>query len=143
MFRPAVLLGMLLIACLAAGCGGSSGYHMSGNATFNGKPIPVGRIYFMPDGSKGNTGAASSADIKDGKYDTSAGGQGAVGGPMIVKIEGFDGVKTDEDRPSGNPLFAFYETPFDMPKGSSTKDFDVPASAVSAQPPTAPQIVVP
>jgi len=135
---------LLFLLCAALlGCGGSSGYHISGNATFNGKPIPVGKIYFTPDAAKKNTGAAGWADIKDGKYDTrSSGGMGIIGGPTLVRIEGSDGVKLDEERPNGTPLFAYYETPVDLPKSNSTKDFDVPASAASATPPSAPPTTI-
>jgi hypothetical protein len=95
----------------------------------------------MPDESKGNTGATGYADIKDGAYDTSApGGRGVIGGPMIVTIDGLD-PNAPPDKPAkgqkGEPsedvsaklLFAQYETNADLPKSSSTKDFEVPAEA--------------
>ncbi len=112
---------------------------MSGKVTFKGQPIPAGKIYFIPDASKGNTGATGYADIKDGSYDTSAsGGSGSIGGPMIVSIEGIDPAakpdKIDKDDKSGEilvkSLFPRYETPVDMPKSAETKDFDVPAAAI-------------
>jgi len=115
---------------------------VSGKVTFHGKPIPLGKIYFIPDGSKGNTGAAGYADIKDGEYDTKGqGGKGMIGGPMLVRIEGVDGVKIDEERPNGNPLFPAYETQVDMPKSSTTKEFDVPLSAKDRKPDVRPIIV--
>lgn len=129
------LVGVAVVLGLLSGCGDSSGLNrLSGNVTFNKQPIPIGKIYFEPDGSKGNTGAAGFADIKDGKYDTSAtGGQGVIGGPSIVRIEGFDGVKLDEERINGMPLFPVYRTTAELPKGSGTMDFDVPADAVKAK----------
>jgi hypothetical protein len=126
-----------VLACsLALGCGGGpTVYRISGNVTFAGKPIPVGRIYFTPDSSKGNIGLTGYADIKDGKYDSSvSGGRGIAGGATVVRIEGSDGVKIDEERPAGNALFPAYETSVELPKSSSTKDFDVPAAAATAQP---------
>jgi hypothetical protein len=136
----------LLASALILGCGGdgASRFNVSGSATFAGKPIPVGKIYFTPDAAKGNSGAAGYADIKDGKFSTaSAGGMGTIGGAMLVRIEGADGIALDEDRPNGNPLFTFYEVAVEFPKESTTKDFDVPADAAKAQPPDARQLVTP
>jgi hypothetical protein len=134
----------LLVAVLSfciTGCGGGPKlYRVSGNVTFAGKPIPEGKIYFTPDGAKENSGAPGFANIKDGKYDTSgAGGQGHGGGPMAVRIEGSSGIGSADDAVSVPPLFQPYETTADLPKSSTTKDFDVPASAADAKPLTAPQ----
>lgn len=138
-------LGLFPIVVMTAamlGCGASDGYRVSGKATFEGKPIPIGRIYFTPDASKQNTGAAGYATIKDGTYDTSAeGGMGVLGGPMIVKIEGSDGVRTDDEHPFGNQLFYAHEVPVDLPKSSTTKDFDVPSTAVNPPPPPRQEVV--
>jgi hypothetical protein len=146
MSRVSLVLVVLTVVAVC-GCGAGDGatrYAIAGNVTFAGKPIPTGKIYFTPDGAKGNTGAAGYADIKEGKYDTSkTGGMGNIGGAMLVRIEGADGVPLDEDRPSGTPLFTFYETAVELPKENTTKDFDVPAAAASAQAPTAPPLVVP
>jgi hypothetical protein len=138
-----------LLFCLPLGCGGGGTTHVSGKITFMGNPVPAGKIYFVPDASKGNSGPTGYADIKDGKYDTSkTGGKAPVSGPVIIAIEGID--------PSGPPdkaespdvtaklLFARYEMPFDVPKSSTTKDIDVPESAAKA--PAAPKeraIIIP
>lgn len=123
-----------------AGCGGSGTgrYHVSGKATYAGKPIPFGRIYFDPDLAKKNDGLQGTADIKDGLYDTARSGQGTTGGAVIVRIEGFDGVSTDPDRPSGKPLFPNYQTAVELPRQNTTRDFDVPAAA--ARPGGAPPV---
>src|SRR5205807_6772258 len=86
--RPG-LCAALVAACLAApGCGGSRGVEVSGEVTFDGKPVPAGRIYFNPDVTKGNDGPQGYAEIHDGKFDTSKGGKGACGGPTVVVISG-------------------------------------------------------
>jgi hypothetical protein len=123
------------------GCSGEVGYHASGKVTFDGKPIPVGKIYFVPDTGKGNSGATGFADIKDGAYDTaSATGKKHIGGPMIVKIEGFDPAAKGPESPDDTSgevtiksLFPTYETPAELAKSGGTKDFDVPASAADRQ----------
>src|SRR5262245_56252175 len=73
--------------------GNSKASHVSGNITFDGKPVPAGKVYILPDGSKGNSGVSGFADIKDGKYNTKLpGGQAAAPGAVIFAIEGIDPV---------------------------------------------------
>ncbi len=136
--RPLALrLAGLMFATLALGCGDGKGYRITGKVTFKGQPVPVGKIYFNPDGSKGNTGPSGYADIKNGEYDTSAaGGRGFIGGPAIIAVEGFDPNakgKSDKDDKSGEvlikSLFPRYETSVELPKSSTTKDIEVPADA--------------
>lgn len=139
--RGTILLGLLsaVACCFAIGCGGNKGYRVSGKVTFKGLPIPSGKIYFIPDSSKGNKGPTGYADIKDGAYDTDApGGNGSIGGPMIVKIEGIDNSGPARADPSGEitarSLFPPYEVKMDLPKEVTTKDIDVPADAVKGPP---------
>ncbi|MDY3561226.1 hypothetical protein R5W23_002488 [Gemmata sp. JC673] len=132
------------VACaLAVGCGGDGTHRVSGTVTFKGQPVPVGKIYFTPDATKGGSGPSGYADIKDGKYDTaSAGGHGAPAGAVVISIEAFDPNakpdKVDKSDTSGEvlikSLFPRYEVQADLPASSSTKDVDVPASAATAKP---------
>jgi hypothetical protein len=138
-----ILAAMGLFVFALTGCGSDEPplYHLSGTVTFDGKPIPQGQIYFEPDGSKGNSGAAGFAVIEDGKFDTSAeGGKGHVSGPMTVRIEGQDPAATvvqDPNVTSGEeivkPLFPPYETTADLPKEDSTQEFAVPAEAAKVK----------
>jgi len=135
----AVLVAFALLAC--AGCGGDLGYDISGKVTFDGKPIPQGKIYFSPDGAKNNKGGTGYADIKDGSYNTaSPGGKKHVGGPMQIMIEGSDPSQKIEDPVNGEmtikSLFPGYQTSADLDKKKSTKDFDVPATAAEQKPST-------
>lgn len=122
---------------LLSGCGGDSGYDVAGNVTFDGKPIPAGKIYFMPDGSKGNSGATGYAKIVNGAFDTSAeGGKPIAGGSMIVGVEGLDPSATAAqaagDTSGEEPvkaLFPYYKMPAELPEEDTTQDFNVPASA--------------
>jgi hypothetical protein len=130
---PALLCGLLF------GCGGSKTVRVSGKVTFQGKPVPSGKIYFIPDGSKGATGPTGYADIKNGEYDTSSsGGSGATPGPVIVAIEGLDPSAPPDKPKKGEEvseeatvkvLFPRYEITFDVPAESTTKDIEVPADA--------------
>jgi hypothetical protein len=140
------------------GCGGNKTYRVSGKVTFNGANVPSGKIYFKPDGSKGNTGPTGYANIVDGQYDTdAAGGSGAVAGPVIISIDGVDpnapadgkadksekGNKSEEA--TAKLLFARYETAAEFPDSASTKDIDVPAEAAKGptQPKKKPGEIVP
>ncbi len=112
---------------LAVGCGGPGGperFHLSGTVTHDGQPIPAGEIAFEPDSSKGNTGPAAYAPIKDGTYATPS-RKGTVGGPHVVRINGSDG-KASGESPLGQMLFPEYRTTADLPKESAEQNFDVP-----------------
>lgn len=130
-------LAAVAVASAVCGCGGDAGpdrYDVSGTVTFNGQPVPAGHIIFEPDTSADNSGPQGAADIRDGKYDTGADGRGTVGGPHVVRISGFESFSEDENNPA-KPLFTDYETTVDLPEETTTKDFDVPASAAQAGPP--------
>jgi hypothetical protein len=113
----------------AAGCGGGAGrYDVSGKVTFGGKPVPAGTVVFEPDAAKGNDGPQGFAPITGGTYDTARGGRGTVGGPHRVTVLGCDGVRVTETSPQGKPLFDPYVTAADLPRATTTVDFDVPAA---------------
>src|SRR5438309_2110529 len=98
----------LMLAIMAGCASGASPFDLKGKVTFNGKPVPAGRIFFLPDPTKANTGQGGFADIKDGTYATNKNGAGTLGGALIVRINGFDG-KSTPDEPLGQPLFLNYE----------------------------------
>lgn len=125
-----------LLLSLIVGCG-QQGVHLSGKVTFNGNPLPAGKIYFMPDGAKGNKGSTGYADVKNGQYSTSSsGGKITPGGALKVAIEGWDpnlSAKGKKGDTSGEQtfqaLFPQYVLQVDVGSSSGTKDFEVPASA--------------
>jgi hypothetical protein len=129
-------LGGLLVGCLlVVGCGTSDSqlHHLSGKVTFNGQPLPKGRIVFLPDTTKGNSGPGGFAEINDGAYDTRTNGAPGPGGALIVQIEGFDGKTTAANR-VGKPLFLGYGVKVDVPRANATQDFDVPIAAAKTLP---------
>jgi hypothetical protein len=131
----------VLLPGVVLGCGGDGSHRVSGTVTFAGAPVPAGKVYFLPDGTKGNQGPTGFADIKDGKYDTTT-GRGAVAGPVIIAVEGIDpSSKPAKADPSGEitakVLFPRYEITADLPTADSTKDILVPAEA--AKGPSRPQ----
>jgi hypothetical protein len=118
---------LALSAVLLCGCGGGGRrlHPVAGTVTFDGKPLAVGQIFFDPDVGKGNDGPQGFAHIKDGKFDTAEGGRGVLGGPYIVRIDGFDG-RPGPEMPLGRPLFAEYQEKRDLPAERSEQQFDVP-----------------
>lgn len=123
-------------AVTVAGCGrsGIDRYAVSGNVTYQSKPIPVGYVKFEPDSSKGNKGPGAGVPLVDGAF-TLPSERGIVGGPHIVTISGNDGIETvinGERAPEGKPLFSRYQTNFDFPKQDTEWNFEVPESAASA-----------
>lgn len=121
----------LLIVTLA-GCGppASSRVDVSGKVTFQGKPVPKGRIDFVPDRGRGNHGPAGYAVIDAGRFDTRQGGRGAVPGPQTAVIQGFDGQRGEmPGMLNGNPLFESYRVTTDVRADQQEYDFDVPKDA--------------
>lgn len=126
--QPTVVI-VIAAALSILGCrpaaNGPVRHAVSGRITFGGEPVPVGTVAFEPDVSAGNNGPAGYGDIKDGTYVTQ-GRFGAVGGPHIVRIEGFDPPDPANIDAGPRPLFREYTTKVDLPRGRSTQDFDVP-----------------
>lgn len=125
----------LLTVLVVGGCSenGAKGYRVSGEARYDGKPIPYGDVLFTPDGAAGNSGLQGIAIIQDGKYDTSgADGMGVSGGPMVIKVTGLD-------KPGGKVLCEF-EYKADLPKADSKHDIDVPGGIQAAPKRKGPEI---
>lgn len=129
-------LCVLFVVVVTSGCGpagGASRVNVSGAVTFDGQPVPAGRVTFTPDMAKGGKGVQGYAVIEGGKYNTAApGGDGPSVGSFIVHVDGVG--EKSADYPKGKPLCA-HEFPFEVAAGNSTKDIDVPKSAsVKARP---------
>jgi hypothetical protein len=124
----------LLIAalCLAAVPGCSSKPKMaqlSGKVTFKGQPVQAGWISFTPDGVEKGEGQIKLLQIKDGKYDTvQETDPGLTPGRYFIRIAGFDGKKIPLYG-QGKQIFNPVEETFEVPDGTTTKDFEIPESA--------------
>lgn len=124
-------VGLALLLCIGLfGCdSGEKRYRLQGSVTFKGKPVPEGYIVFEPDSSQGNVGGPGRAKILDGKYDTGADENvGVLGGPHVVRIQGFDKKITGESAQEvalPKSLFTDYSVSEDLPKQDGTKDFEI------------------
>ncbi|QDS99103.1 hypothetical protein [Adhaeretor mobilis] len=118
----------ILLASFVTGCADEEGvprYHIRGEITFKGEPVPKGSVRFRPDKSRGNNGPSGYALIEEGQYDTAKSNRGAIAGPHIVEIMGYDG-KSAPEMELGAPLFRGYQAEIELPEESSEKDFEVP-----------------
>lgn len=121
------LLGGAAVLALAAGCSSEPPMaQISGTVTFKGQPVPAGWISFTPDATKGSVRVCQ---IKDGVYDSSKEGQpGVYPGRNLIKIGGFDGKKIPLWG-QGKQIFNPVDDTYDVPAGTSTKDWVIPESA--------------
>jgi hypothetical protein len=85
--------GLLLLA----GCGGGGKGDVTGEVTFNGEPLPVGRITFLSEAGKKE---AVSAYIVRGKYTI----KGCPAGPAKIGIESFDPPTPEQLNAAKQPL---------------------------------------
>ncbi len=130
---PTRVVLLVLVTCLMGlGCGGGDSgparFPLTGKVTFEGQPVKFGTIQFDPD--KGNEGPQGFAEIRDGAFDTSKGGQGAVHGKIVAKINGYESAPASANSEDPVPtLFVNHEVRFEMSDKVTTKDFDVPKQA--------------
>jgi len=133
----AAMVCALLLPLTACSKKSSSRFDLSGTVTFKGQPVPAGLVAINPDFSKGNDGPQGVAEIRDGRFDTRLLDKGAPSGPVILMIDGFDGVPQPES-PYGKPLFLGYKVSMELPKEASEKNIEVPESAGEKVPALAP-----
>ena len=126
-------IGLVLLTGCSRPASGPQRFAFSGAVTFDGNPVPTGRIVFEPDTATGNSGPAGYGSIQQGKFATYP-SMGAVGGPHIVRISGFDGISAGE-AVDGKQLFPEYTTRIDLPLKITTVDFEVPKSPGKPQKP--------
>jgi hypothetical protein len=97
--------------------------------TWKGKPVPAGTIRLEPDAKAGNAGPGTIATIRDGRYATPE-GRGVLGGKYRAFVSGTDGIPFDNPdegtrEPLGRPLFTDHQEEIDLPRASSSHDFNL------------------
>lgn len=101
-------------------------YQVTGTVSFNGQPVPAGRIVFTPDRPKGNSGPQGVAAIEEGKI--IPGHRNVVGGPHWMEIQCFDGVPYEgrEVRVTyGRPLLPMQTIQVDLPRSDAELTVDI------------------
>jgi hypothetical protein len=125
--RMAMATILLASAALLPACSrrdGPTRHTLSGKATFDGQPIPFGRILLQPDGEAGNSGPAGVAEISNGSYRTRA-DAGHIGGPHILTVTATDGTRPSSDD-IDNSLFPPFQIKVTLPAENGKHDLDVP-----------------
>jgi hypothetical protein len=129
--RLPVVLAAGLLLTVAHGCGrrGTERFRVSGTVTHAGKPVQLGRVVFEPDAARGNDGPQGFAPIENGRFDTAGPHcKGSIGGPMRLRIDGFEMTGGEDAAASGKLLFPAYEEAIDLPRADAVRDFVVPAA---------------
>lgn len=132
-FRPRLASGLRTVAlgwliAVLAGCGGGGDrpVRVAGEVTFKGQPVPYGDIVFDPDLQAGNKGPQGSAKIRNGHFDTDAGGLGLTGGAYVARITGFSAepdVTTETNQVE--PLFPEHKEKVELKASTMTHKFAI------------------
>ncbi|EAQ82709.1 hypothetical protein [Blastopirellula marina] len=134
-----IFLSLALAAGIfLTGCGPASpGVAVKGLVTYDGQPIPKGRISFEPSSSTMHV-AVVSAKIENGGYQLPA-DAGPAPGQYNVRIAGYDGAAPQPfeidpaDAPGveflGHPLFDEYVTLIEVADDDRSRDIVVPTTA--------------
>ena len=121
------VIGSVTVFTIAVGCSSKPKMaQLSGKVTFQGKSVPAGWISFTPGPG---VGSVRVCQIKDGVYDSAQEGDpGIFPGKNLIIVAGFDG-KRIPLWGQGKQIFNPIEETFEVPTGTTTKDFEIPDSA--------------
>lgn len=135
--KKSLSFALLALVAFTLGCGDSGRYRVSGHVTFDGQPVPVGMVTFLPIGPSDRERSAGFCQIKSGQFDSRA-GRSPMEGRHRVLISGFDGVaytseigEQVDNILEGRPLFPMHVVEIDIPKAQGTVlNFDVPKTSL-------------
>jgi len=109
---------ILVVLLSLLGCDqGPQRYEVTGVVTFEGKPVPTGRLVFTPDNAADNRGPQGVAIIKAGAIGIEP-DRRVIGGPHWVQIMAFDGQVFEDGEGAvtqGRALCPIVQTPVDLP----------------------------
>jgi hypothetical protein len=132
----AVLLALGLAAVLGCSRHPPTG-KVQGRVTLAGRPVGPGKVFFLPDKSKGTEGPPAIGDLgSDGKYELSTFGSGdgaVVGHHRVEIVESSPDVEFGVEGGSGQPTliplrYADADTSgltAEVRRGSNTRNFDL------------------
>lgn len=122
-----LVLGLAVVGCQKSQ---ADRYPVAGTISIGSEPIRGGFVVFEPTTTLG--GRQGYAKIQDGRFDTRTGGEPAVAGPVVVRVQGW-GTPTDRF-PDGVPLCDRYEFRLELQTGSNELELKVPESARLKEP---------
>lgn len=125
--RASAVCAMIVLPAVGCGPRGLPRYSLEGTVTFEGKPVPGGKVILEPDFAAGNRGPGAYCEITNGRFTTPA-GRGHVGGAHRVRVMGFEfSVDASTGDLIGRPLFPAYDLSLDLPRADSVQDLVVPS----------------
>lgn len=121
-----VFLAVMVLGLLGCGGSGIEKIQVSGTVTYQGQPIPYGKVMFQPDRTQGNFGPMGVALIENGRFESRS-DRGIVPGALKVTVYGHNGKNRDpEYRPYGDPMFEPYTTTLNLTETTEEEIIDVP-----------------
>jgi hypothetical protein len=127
------IAGLAALALAAAGCSQDDGRHpVTGTVSIGNEPIRGGFVTFEPASPANGNGRQGRAAIRDGRFDTRDGGEAAVPGPVVVRIQGW-GAPTARF-PNGVPVCHNYEIKMELQAGLNQLELKVTESARVKEP---------
>ncbi len=116
------------VAVMTTGCGqqGPVRHRVQGTVSYEGRPVPLGRIVFDPDVLEGNRGPQGFAVIENGAFDTAVKqGRGTSGGPMLVTIDAYEPAAPSQPV---KPLLTNHQERHTLPASDTELTIDVKAA---------------
>ncbi|UUO07524.1 hypothetical protein M4951_04255 [Blastopirellula sp. J2-11] len=124
--------GLLLL-----GCGAKDNYNrviIEGTVEYEGKPVPKGAVWFVPDISVGTDAPTGFAVIQEGRYKTLQ-SKAPLAGRYTIKITGLDDVPPTQEELAawgnakfpGHRLFPEYKVERQINADSTQLDFQIPS----------------
>lgn len=117
-----------MTAAMTTGCGqeGPVRHRVHGMVSYEGRPVPLGRIVFDPDVLEGNRGPQGFAVIENGAFDTAVKqGRGTSGGPMLVTIDAYEPAAHGQPV---KPLLTNHQERHTLPASDTELTIDVKAA---------------
>jgi hypothetical protein len=132
--RVAWLAAMIVVAL--AGCGGDEPferYEITGQVSYQGKPVENGSIVFEPQASAGNLAPTAYGKIEGGEFTTPK-EQGPTKGAYLVRVNGVDHSKMKPAAAPGEPvetpaLFPEHRFEVEIPPPDNRLEIVVPADS--------------
>jgi hypothetical protein len=124
---------LAVMSFTSAGCGKQTRFDITGQVTFDGRPVPAGTVTFIPAGKRQAEAGTGFARIHAGRFATRE-GRSPGSGPHRVMVNGCDGVPFEsrlgdvvDKHPMGKDLFTSHVVEVDLPaKSGFVLDIAVP-----------------
>lgn len=126
-YRAGIAVALLALA----GCSKDSTeqrYAVTGQVSYQGKPVPQGEVAFEPDATKGETGRASLSPITNGKYEIPA-KYGVRPAAYVMRVTGYSqGESSGASQVDGGfeELFPLFTQEVTFPDKNMTLDIEIP-----------------